>query len=236
MKILIVIAAVVAGLYWEYQTYFPSATVRYKLTLTVDVNGKQVTGSSVVEVYRQDTTKVFGGSFGGYGYDFRGEAVAVDLGEKGVLFALLKAGSSSDSQPPYIIKYLGNYSLDPVENLRKMKQARPRPKVDLSFDKIPMLVRFRDINDPKTVELVDPNDLEKSFGKGVKLVSATLEMTDEDVTRGVEKWLPWIREYYGKRLDGDHSGAYAPFDAINNLANGLSSGNFSANIGLSKYE
>lgn len=43
---------------------------------------------------------------------------------------------------------------------------------DLTFDKLPILVRFHDIKDSKTVEFVDPNDLEKTFGNGVKLVSS----------------------------------------------------------------
>jgi hypothetical protein len=34
---------------------------------------------------------------------------------------------------------------------------------------MPLLVRFRDMNDPKTLERVDPNDLAASFGPGVYL-------------------------------------------------------------------
>lgn len=191
MKKLLVIAAVLFGMYGCWQVVVPSAKLRYKLTLTVDDNGKRFTGSSVVEVYREDTTKLFSG-IGGYGGSFKGEAVVVDLGEKGVLFALLK-GKHGVDDPLYIFKdafpqyFPTKAEVTVIDGMRNLKNARPRPKTELSFDKIPMLVRFRDINDPKSVELVDPSDLEKTFGAGVKLVSATLEMTDEGMTGGVEK-------------------------------------------------
>lgn len=223
-----VIVVVLVSLYGCYHVAMPSVTLRYKLTLTVDDNGKQYTGSSIVEVYRQDTTKVFG-SMGGYGYDFKGEATVVDLGEKGVLFALLKDSNSGKGLPPYLLLSAFNMALgssNVVDLMRKLDKVRPRPKVPLEFSKLPMLVRFRDINDPKTVELVDPNDLEKTFGKGVKLVSATVEMTDEGVTIGVEKWLPWLKKYYNNRLDGDRYGSISEYP----LANSLSSGFFSTEV------
>ena len=40
-------------------------------------------------------------------------------------------------------------------------------RVELAPGDLPLLVRFRDINDPTTVERVDPNDLAASFGPGV---------------------------------------------------------------------
>jgi hypothetical protein len=56
-----------------------------------------------------------------------------------------------------------------------------------------MFVRFRDINDPNTVERVDPNNLAASFGPGVRLTRATIEITDAPVTTGIEKELEWLR-------------------------------------------
>lgn len=63
-------------------------------------------------------------------------------------------------------------------------------KADISPNNLPMLVRFHDINDPKTVERVDPNNLAATFGEGVNLVSTTIEITDEPITTGIEKVLP----------------------------------------------
>lgn len=220
MKKLGIVVLVLLGIYGCWQIIRPSVTVRYRLTLTIDDNGKQTSGSGVIEVFREDTTKIFGSSFGGYGYSFRGEAVAVDLGKKGVLFALLKGGYSSDSEPPYIIihafkDYFKGSStsakVSVIDDMRKLKWDRP--KADLNFDLLPMLVRFRDINDPKTVERVFPDELDKSFGPGVKLVSATIEITRDSVTRKIKKVLPswkgtgyaeWKRSlHYGDPLSID---------------------------------
>lgn len=98
-----------------------------------------------------------------------------------------------------------------------------KAKKELAFDNLPLLVRFRDINDPKTVEEVDPKNLEASFGKGIKLVSATLQMTDEEVTTGVDKWLGWLEGYYDKQLDGTR---LSSIEAPNRRANDLSSRDF----------
>lgn len=212
MKILVVIGLVLLGMYGCYHSAIPSATIHYKLTLVVEGNGKQYTGSSVVEVYREDTTKVFAG-IGGYGGNFKGEAVAVDLGEKGVLFALLKQQDNVD-YPLYIfMKSFPEYfparaDITVIDGMRKLDHDKP--KSGLPFDKLPMLVRFRDINDPKTVELVEPDDLEKSFGKGVKLVSTTLEITDEGVTSEVDKWLPWLEKLKGGYLHGGFTSRESP--------------------------
>lgn len=235
MKIILVLMVLLFGTYGCYKVSMPSVTIHYKLTLTVDDNGRQYAGSSVVEVFKQDTTKVFGNSFGGFGGSYKGEAVAVDMGEKGVLFALLRSRKSID-YPLYILvnafkQYFNGLSV--VDDMRALKATRPHEKTELAFEDIPMLVRFRDINDPKTVELVEPDDMEKYFGKGVKLVSARLEVTDEPVTKLIEEWLPWIREYYDTHLDGDR---YSSSNAKNRLANDLASGDFAANMKLSKYE
>jgi hypothetical protein len=54
------------------------------------------------------------------------------------------------------------------------------------------LVRFGDPNDPEAVERVDPNHLAASFGPGVSLKPATVEITGDPLTTGIEKKLPWL--------------------------------------------
>src|SRR4051794_8963358 len=104
MKWLVVLLAVVAGLYLAWISIFPTVTVRYRLTIEALVDGRPATGSGIIEVRRSDTTAI--GSMGGTGFLITGEAVAVDLGPKGQLFALLRGreiGISEDkSFPPYV--------------------------------------------------------------------------------------------------------------------------------------
>jgi hypothetical protein len=62
-----------------------------------------------------------------------------------------------------------------------------------------MFVKFRDLNDPTSVEVVDPNDLAASFGPGVKLVEATIAVTPDAVTDGIDSRLPWLKAGYSEK-------------------------------------
>ncbi len=77
-----------------------------------------------------------------------------------------------------------------LDDLRRLKVQHP--KTDLPFDLLPMLVRFRDVNDPGSVEQVDPNDLASAFGPGVTLRKANIAITDDPVTTGIEQKLNWL--------------------------------------------
>lgn len=48
----------------------------------------------------------------------------------------------------------------------------------------PMFVRFGDIKDPRTMQAVSP--------QGIGATRITIEVTDDDVTTGIEKILPWL--------------------------------------------
>ncbi len=183
-----------------------SATVRYRLTLEAEVDGKLKTGSGVIEVnYSKNNDPISNAEFS---IDIRGEAVVLDLGQRGTLFALLKGDTDSRSGPDYIVLRAFNFSggalprpvTKGLSDVRKLSG-----KVELPLTSLPLLVRFRDINDPKTLEKVDPLNLDKSFGPGVKLTRTTLEVvssgiwplswfgiTGEPITTGVERKLEWL--------------------------------------------
>jgi hypothetical protein len=123
----------------------------------------------------------------------RGEAVVVDLGQRGLLFMLM----TNDPRRPrsigglleVVLRFFPTQDVT-YEYFDALKKRRPEYAMD--FSSLPMLVRFADLNDPKTVERVDPANLEASFGPGVKLESAIIEITDAPVTTGIEKRLNWI--------------------------------------------
>ena len=62
-----------------------------------------------------------------------------------------------------------------------------------------MLVTFGDINDPKSVERIDPAAI------GVRRI--IVEVTDEPVTTGIEKRLGWLGSHRGSL---DYSGRLHP--------------------------
>jgi hypothetical protein len=171
----------------------------------------------------------------------RGEAIALDLGSRGTLFALLTQGTDDRSGCRWIV--LRAFGFDggslprPVEEGVK-QVSRLSGKRELPLDSLPRLVRFIDLTNPRTVEGVSPLDIGERFGTNVKLVRATLEIvpagiwpfnslgiTGEPITTGVEKRLSWLTKYYDTQLDGQQ---FESISASLRLANSLSSGAFKA--------
>lgn len=88
-KLLVVCAAIVGGLYVAYVVAFPTAYLRYRLTLNVDVDGVTRTGSGVVEIPYSFAPDAFASLPGNTFYgDIRGSAITVDLGARGLLFVV----------------------------------------------------------------------------------------------------------------------------------------------------
>ena len=81
---------------------YPAATVRYRLTLEADVDGKPATGAGVIEVSYVRNLKSLPNE-AEFSITVRGEAVALDLGQRGTLFALLKGGTDSRSGAEWIV-------------------------------------------------------------------------------------------------------------------------------------
>lgn len=223
MRRLIVFAVILIFGFAGY-TYVFSTTVRYRLTLEADVDGERKVGSSVVEVtYSKNNDPISQAEFT---IDFHGEAVILDLGARGTLFALLKGGADRRSGPEYIALRAFNVPdgavPSPIMNGLSVI-SHLSGKVDLPLTSLPLLVRFRDLNNPMSVERVDPLDLAKSFGAGAKLVRATFEivptgiwplnrigLTGDSSSAEIEKRLTWLHGLRGGYLDGGFSSINAP--------------------------
>jgi hypothetical protein len=61
--------------------------------------------------------------------------------------------------------------------------ARMREPHRVTLAELPDLVTFADINDPKSVIEVDPNDLQATLGSNITWNEITLESTDEPSRR-----------------------------------------------------
>lgn len=220
---------------------YPSVTMRYRLTLEAEVDGQPKSGSGTVEVTYKGQPEI--GSGRDFVWGYRGEAVALDLGERGTLFALLKAGDDSRSAPETIIFRAcgfpgGIWPRGSMSDVVKQIQ-RISGKCELPLDSLPMLVRFADMNDPKTVERVSPNNLAAQFGPGARLVRASLQVvpsgswkpslsqfrTETAATITIEQRLPWLPRYHDRMFD-EHR--YETISSELRLANSLSAGAFKA--------
>ena len=190
LLVAVAVAAVV-----RYDMAYPSVTVRYRLTLEAEVDGEPKAASAVREVTYTKQPPLAAQQELSIGY--RGEAIALDLGSRGTLFALLQADRDSRSGPEWIVlrsfDFEGGGLPSPTE-AGIDQVARLSGKRELPLDSLPRLVRFRDINDPMTVERVNPFNIAERFGPNAKLVRATLEIVpaNEPITTGINKKLVWL--------------------------------------------
>ena len=209
---------------------------RYKLTLAINTPDGVRRGSTVTErVYWEVSIPARGTP-----HKLRGEALYLDLGPGArPLIALLTSHLHLKGGMTYwdwgagdllsrlygLPTEFGNDAafMDHIARLGRMRGARRITPADL-----PDLVTFADINDPKSVIEIDPNNLQATLGPNITWNEITLEMTDEPITTGIEKKLPWIPEYFEKnlRLDGTDHGAkrdianqlsWSDFDQSGNL-------------------
>jgi hypothetical protein len=231
------VVVVVAVTVWWKITH-PSGTWRYKMTVMVETPEGLKMGAAVREV-----TVITGIQITPENKPISrltGEAVVVDLGERGVLFALLKGNRLGADYakvlPFYAFPYKkGGRTPEGIKYYRTLKA----PPVTLEPDLYPKFVHFQDLNDPKTVASVmemkscaapktgiprstvciDKDRFEEVYGEGVRLKSVTVEMTDEHVELGgVNKYLPWLSALNGIYLHGGRTSREAPL--------GLYGGNF----------
>lgn len=194
-------------------TRFPD--YRYRLTVEVDTPEGVRSGSSVIEVQTYDTGPHSIPSPNSLVTRMTGEAVAVDLPDGKTLFALLRSDRNVDWAKGVMSSIIADREVpsgegDPFPRRFAVMLERkglyqlprqfpdPPPYIDKSDapTAYPMLVTFKDIADPKTVEKVDPDDLVATFGKGYALKRITIQLTDDLVTTGIEKRLVWLPSIY----------------------------------------
>jgi hypothetical protein len=204
-----------------------SESFRYKLTLAVNTPDGVKRGSSVTEwVFWEVSIPARGTP-----HKLRGEALYLDLGPGArPLIALLtnhlhpKHGvvhwdwPNDDLFDRLYGRPLANF-MDEIARVARIRGPRRITPAEL-----PDLVTFADVNDPKSVIEVDPNDLQATLGPNITWNEITLEMTDEPVSKGIELKLPWLPAYFQKnlRLDGAEYG----MKAENPLANSLTWSDF----------
>lgn len=188
--IVLVIAVYRFGLTYDY---------RYRLSLEVEVDGQIKSGSSVIQVTRQ-FDPVPGMAWPHYSTTAIGQAVFVDLGPRGNLFVLLT--NEGDKSPEVLAARV--FHFDPIDQIDNAEQRRRATKLtaerahaQLTPERLPILVTFSDLTDPKTARVVQPNEFEATIGPGVRFKAAWIEMTEAPVTTGIYKILPWLRSHKG---------------------------------------
>jgi hypothetical protein len=205
-KALLILAAFAIGAVMWWKINYPTYAWNQKLTVTVSTPRGEVSGSSVVAI--SWAGNFFSRGWGGapFHLTLRGDATTVDLGGGQFLFALLGYHRSEETHCTGLVALKLLRQKLPLQSdddywapdtFKRVQAARGRGPITLPQQLYPHFLRFRDTNDPTTAELIDPDNLAKSFGPGVRLVSVTIEITDEPVTRGIRKVLPWLSRNVG---------------------------------------
>lgn len=213
------------------------AELHYLLKVEVETPQGPRSGSGVIWVKAVRNPNWVNPEGRGIRTRYRGEAVAIDLPNGRTLFALLRTVSGNmdapaewpvtsfndilDRQADFVdaVKQLSQITRsDVVRPLAKTEHILPNGGEDIPA--LPLLVTFKDINDPRSVVWVDSDDLAASFGAGYRLKAITVEISSGPVTTGIEKKLGWLPQYYDKMLDGDR------LNRSTELANQLSQNSF----------
>lgn len=175
----------------------------YKITVTVDTPEGEKSGSAVREARTEFQPRPELKDFP-YHIEIksRGEAVPVDLGKRGMLFALIDWDSYRElyNAFPYGGQMDGKSKFPRDDYYKKTLKSGMKAELRANF---PRMVTFKDIKDPKSAEAVKADDLAETLGVGVKLKDITLEITDEPVTWEIGGFLPWLSDLKAN-LDGSN--------------------------------
>jgi hypothetical protein len=167
-----------------------SDAFRYRLQLTLEIDGKPYPGSSVIEV------KWIGGpsiaQHGAYAADgfVYGQAPLIDLGQRGVRIAALDTDLGNDAAVS--ARWLGAQAFGNDSSYDRLPElARVRGRSDLKPENWPRLMLLPDRFDPKSARKTASDEIENIFGLGARFASAFVETTDESIKIDIDKKLPW---------------------------------------------
>lgn len=163
---------------------------RYKITVNVQTPDGVKSGSAVRVVKDADLKyKIFKGLPESTSpARIHGEAVVIDLGEKGELFGLIDWNTKKElftafpiSGPSTLegIKYYNNL---PIGESRELNVKHAWPD----------FVMFEDLSDPMSVKAVNKENISEQLGEGYSIQNIEIEITDEPITWKMHK-------FFGKR-------------------------------------
>lgn len=193
-----------------------------KLELRVMTPDGEVSGSSVMRASYGFRPEWWGwGDRGRSIIGHSGEAAFVEVAPGRYLFAIMSQNDPEMAYETFIgpITTSREERIEGFDRLYRMRETRALPR-----ELYPTLVTFQDINDPASVEEVDPDNLEATFGSGYRLASIEIAITSNPKNSGkITRTIPWIKEHYSKQLDGNR---YETIKSKKRFANSLSSGVF----------
>ena len=195
------IGALVAGYRFIYSDY----KYRYRLAVNIEVDGKMYSGSSVIEV-KWTGGPVFADG-GPFGPSVKGQAVLVDLVDRGVVVATLVNGEDYGPAKDGALGALwiaaeafGNHST--VKEIPRLPELRG--KRDLALDKLPRFLWFSNPQDPTTAKKFLMQDIAATLGPSSRFAGATVEITDDPIVIDIRQKLSWLKPLLEDKPPGEN--------------------------------
>lgn len=195
------------------------ATWNSVMDVTIEIDGERFEGKGTVEVFaRWDNAPLAPGAF--VSVDHVGEAVEIDVGKHGLIFALWRTHQCEDDRRAAFLHGLkfpqGRYETEKKKHRRQAKRTlaafvNSKFQFELSEAAFPILIWFGDPNDPLTAELVTPKTIKSVFGDQAKIVSVKVGVTDAHRTPlTIVQSLPWTDAAQVNALYGSEFSAELP--------------------------
>jgi hypothetical protein len=158
---------------------------RFLITVEVETPEGIRTGSSVVTAGYRGA----GISSGGNRTvpRFSGEAVAIQLPGKPTLFALVGENESGYGMSQLIVSAFGGSNQFKAASIGEEVDLRRHAALGSGW---PRFVRFRNANDVTSVERIDPDHLEVSYGPAYAIRRIAVRKTKDAETRQIARLLP----------------------------------------------
>lgn len=200
-----VLFSFVAAIWLFWTLSYSHGLLRYKITVEIETPDGIKTGSSVWEI---KLTPVPINNITGYKDSVKGEAVLIDLGTRGKLFAL-KRGRNGRQWLHQVFYWAfpsppGIYSNEDL--IRFYSNVPFGSTASLPIKDYPLFVYLRDDNTPQTIEAifdihsgthgqvgtVKTERLEEVFGKGVRIKDVSIQVTNEPAEFKLHETLSWL--------------------------------------------
>lgn len=188
--------------------------LRYRMTIEIETPQGLRTGSGVLEVRLR--ARPFPAPGSSHQTDLRGEAIPIDLAGGRTIYAVLDGPGNRNSAHHLPREAFGARIPEmagPIEARTSAEEQfeflrSRRPSADLRPDEWPMLAEFRNQADPRSVETVRV-DSNGGIGPGLRVRRIRIEITEDEVTEGIERRLPWLGSHrgslaYNERLHPDN--------------------------------
>jgi len=216
------------------------ATLRYRLIATVEIDGQKVEESTVMQMHYKNFHSdphfwdyviwlIARINPRATASDHAAEALILDLKGRGTVFILPSVHGSMGFSHFHEVCLLLTLGIEnklnslTTEDMRQISSAKGRMPLQLLrpemrrpeypkslVSKGPAMVTFKDERDPRTIEEVDPENMERHF-PGVRLLNFEIEVTDAPLTRVLTKRLPWLETIdRNETLEREPAGSMRP--------------------------